>query len=343
MSIEKLAATAQSFALPLRSRFRSTDIRYGAIFEGPSGWAEFAPFPEYSDHIAGRWLAGALEQACDSWPQVLRHEIPINAIIPILDIDQTIAAVTRAVTEFGMTTIKLKVDDGQPNSHDRDVARVASVRKTLHELGINGRIRIDINGAWTPQDAAHRLRELDDAAVGLDYVEQPCSSVHELAQLRELISDTHIKIAVDESIRLSDELDGHVLREVADIAIIKSLPIGGVRAALDVAERVGLPVVVSGSLDTSIGLASGLALAGSVPALYGACGLGTGLLFAQDVTENPLVPSNGLLSVQRSAPDLPLHGTPDLDDEWQHRIIRAWHASAIHLVTSSVREAVESW
>ena len=63
MSIENLARGAAVFALPMRNRFRNTDIRFGALFEGPSGWAEFAPFPEYSDDVAGRWLAGALEQA----------------------------------------------------------------------------------------------------------------------------------------------------------------------------------------------------------------------------------------------------------------------------------------
>ena len=343
MTIERLAATAQAFALPLRSRFRSTDIRHGALFEGPSGWAEFAPFVEYSDHIAGRWLAAALEQAFDSWPQQMRSQIPINAIIPLLDPTATYEHVVQAVTDFGMTTIKLKVDDGLPDSHVRDVARVKAARAALTDLGVNGRIRIDVNGAWSPQDASHRLAELDDAAVGLDYVEQPCATVHELGQLRDLLADSYIKIAVDESIRLSEQLDGRALRDVADIAIIKSIPIGGVRAALAVTELVGLPIVVSGSLDTSVGLASGLALAASVPALYGACGLGTGLLFSRDVTSKPLLPIAGELKVQRAVPDQDLNGTTELDSQWRQRMIRAWHASAIHLVTSSVREAVESW
>ena len=74
----------------------------------------------------------------------------------------------------------------------------------------------------------------------------------------------------------------------ADIVMVKVQPLGGVRAALRVAEACGLPVVVSSAVDTSVGLAAGVALAAALPALPYACGLATMSLLAGDVTAAPL-------------------------------------------------------
>ena len=81
---------------------------------------------------------------------------------------------------------------------DDDVARVAAVRKVL---GPQGRIRIDANGAWDLQQAVTSIGEL--AQYGLEYAEQPCASVDDLAALRRLLHsrDIPVLIAADESIR----------------------------------------------------------------------------------------------------------------------------------------------
>ena len=110
--------------------------------------------------------------------------------------------------------------------------------------------------------------------------------------------------------------------------------------------EIGLPTVVSGSLDTSVGLSSAIALAASIPQLYGACGLGTGTLFAQDLVTETTLPENGELQVRRSSPDAHLLSTSanrvsNADRLWwQQRIVRAWQAGASDLVSAQVREAV---
>jgi len=350
MPIEEIAEAASPFALPLKAKFRNTTTRTGVLIAGSTGWGEFAPFPEYDDVVSGKWLAGALESAFGKFPEKVRSSIPINAIIPILDVASTRTAVTNAVANFGMTTIKVKVNDGSADSLASDLERITTVRETLNTLGITGKIRIDVNGSWSAAEAIVNLEKIVGAADGLDYVEQPCQSFSELAKLKGAMQSwtTPVRIAVDESIRMSDSVDIEAIQEIADVAVLKAIPVGGVAAALEIANAIDLPVVVSGSLDTSVGLSSGIALAACVPNLYGACGLGTGLLFRQDLVVETTLPTAGEIPVRRTAPDshlLSQAGATVSSDErewWRNRIIRAWHTSARDLVSEAVREAVEN-
>jgi O-succinylbenzoate synthase len=102
-------------------------------------------------------------------------------------------------------------------------------------------------------------------------------------------------IAADESVRLPGDADAVVAADAADIIVLKVAPLGGVRACLEIAERAGLPVVVSSALESSVGLAAGIALARALPELPYACGLGTGLLLATDTVTKTLVPRDGVL------------------------------------------------
>ena len=347
MSIEALAKDAAPFALRLTKPFRNTLIRVGTLIEGPCGWGEFAPFPEYDDEISGRWLAGALEAACTEWQTPLRASVPVNAIVPALDPDATAELVRRALAQ-GVTTIKIKV--AQPGqAFQEDIDRVKSVRRELDQAGVIGLIRLDANQAWGLDDALAIIPQLQKAAGEIDYVEQPCASLADNASLRELLK---VRIAIDEGVRMAsrlDQIDEQIIRDSADVLILKAIPLGGVTRALSIAQQVDLPVVVSGSLDTSVGLASGLALAGAVPNLYGACGLGTGALFAQDVVESTVEPESGSLDVVRHEPNEELLAqagawvTREEAEWWRERIVRAWHASAVDLVSDEIREVVEQW
>ena len=86
---------------------------------------------------------------------------------------------------------------------------------------------------------------------------------------------------------------------------LKVAPLGGVRTALRVAEQCGLPVVVSSALDTSVGIAAGVALAAALPELPFACGLGTAALFTRDVLDPSLRPTGGAIDVVRAAATTP--------------------------------------
>lgn len=327
-ALRSVLDAAVPFALPLRRPFRGTVLREGMLVRGPSGWGEFAPFDDYSDAAAARWLDSALEAAFGSYPVARRAEIEVNAIIPAVASADAAGLAREAVIDRGCRTVKVKV--GSPDLAD-DEARVASIRDVLDTVLGRGRgaIRIDANGAWDVARGALALRRL--GAYGLEYVEQPCRSVDELRELRSLVD---VPFAVDETIRTADHPDAIRVREYADIAVLKPAPLGGVAALLRVAEAIDVPVVVSGSLDSSVGLDVAVAAAAALVDLPFACGLGTGVLLAADVVQTSRVAEGGVLTVGRTAPDLSalLAARDRLGEDraawWRGRLAAAWLAGA---------------
>lgn len=293
--------------------FRGITRRSGVLLEGPAGWSEWSPFPEYDDQEAAPWLAAALECAGAGYPAPVRDVVPINGIVPALD---PTSAAQRALAS-GCQTIKVKVA-GPGTDLDADVARVTAVREALP----TARLRVDANGGWdlaTATAALERLRPL-----GLEYAEQPCATVEDLARLRA--RDLGIAIAADESIRrASDPLR---VRDAgaADVAILKVAPIGGINACLRLAAELGMPVVVSSAVETSVGLRAGVALAAALPELPFACGLETGRLLSGDVTADPLIPVGGGIAVRDVRLDQRLleahRAADDLRDWWLARLAR---------------------
>jgi len=179
-----------------------------------------------------------------------------------------------------------------------------NVEHALLTLGPSGAVRCDANGLWDLDTAVAVIPQLDRAAGGLEYVEQPCRTIEELAAVRRRVD---VRVAADESIRRAEDPLRVAVAEAADIAVIKCTPLGGVRRALRVAEACGLPCVVSSALETSVGLAAGLALAGALPTLDFACGLGTLSLLTGDVVG----PARSLRPVDGYLPVAPVPPTPD--------------------------------
>jgi o-succinylbenzoate synthase len=303
------------YAIGLTTRFRRITVREGMLVEGPAGWGEFCPFPEYDDAECVPWLGAAVEAAQVGWPAPVRDRVPVNAIVPAVSPADAYDLVKAA----GCGTAKVKVADA-PGSLGLDVERVAAVRDAL---GPGGAVRVDANAAWDVDEAVAAIRALDRAAGGLEYVEQPCPSVAELAAVRRRVD---VRIAADESIRRAEDPLRVAVAEAADVAVLKCAPLGGVRRALAVAEACGLPCVVSSALQTSVGLAAEIALAGALPELPFACGLGTGALFTADVVEEPLVPRDGWLAVPRRAsapvPDPAWEAPADRAAWWAERFAR---------------------
>lgn len=293
-SLHELLATARVVALPLVTRFRGIDVREALLLEGPEGWTEFSPFAEYDDEEAAVWLAAAIDFGWTAPPAPLRDRIPVNATVPAVDPDSVPAVLARFP---GCRTAKVKVAAAD-QTLAQDVARVAAVRRAL---GPEGRVRLDANGGWTVDEAeraVHALAEYD-----LEYLEQPCATVEELAEIRKRTAYLDIPVAADESVRRAADPLAVAEAGAADLLVVKAAPLGGIRRALEIVERAGLPVNVSSALDTSVGLAMGAHLAAAVPELPFDCGLGTASLLAADVTAEPLAPEDGAVPVRRVVPD----------------------------------------
>lgn len=294
--------SARVYQIPMRTRFRGITARHGMVFRGPAGWAEWSPFPEYPPAEAAAWWECAVEVATRGFPAPVRSHVPVNVTVPATDPQHAHVIVSQS----GCSTAKVKVaEPGQTISDD--LARIEAVRDAL---GPAGRIRVDANGAWSVEEAANNLRQMRQ--YGLEYAEQPCATVDELAALRIGLARNHVDvlIAADESIRRASDPLQVRQRNAADIAVIKVQPLGGVRRALRLVEQLNMPVVVSSALETSIGIQAGVALAAALPSLPYACGLNTVALLTGDLCTQPLVAVNGHLPVG------PITVDPALLDRW---------------------------
>ena len=216
-------------------------------------------------------MVRAADEAAElGWPAPVRTAVPVNSTVPAR------RARSRRTHWLGQPAAgRRRSRSPRPAAAlADDLARVEAVRDALGPARPDpGRRQRGLVRATRRERAIRELRRFD-----LEYVEQPCRTVEELAELRRRLarSGVDVLIAADESIRRADDPYLVRARGAADVAVLKVQPLGGVRACLEIAERIGLPVVVSSALETSIGLRAGLALAAALPELPYACGLNTG-------------------------------------------------------------------
>ena len=321
-ALTDLLASARVVSLPLRTKFRGVVDREVMLFEGPNGWSEWSPFLEYPDEEAAVWLSAAIEFAFGKTPALLRDRIAVNATLPAVAPDQVETVLSR-FGSFG--TVKIKVaEPGQ--TPGQDVDRIVTVRKLYPEA----KLRLDANGGWSPELSFSFIKALAGQGIELEYLEQPCKTVDELARLRQMIAESNfiVPIAADESVRKASDPMAVVEAEAADILVLKAAPLGGLSRALEIARGAGLPVVVSSALDSSVGISMGAQLAAALPDLRFDCGLATASLLAGDVTREPLIPVDGFIDVRRVEVDQQKLDVFEAEDHridwWVDRLDRAF-------------------
>ena len=277
-------------SIPVKNNFRSVKYREIALFQGPEGWSEFSPFLEYSSAESAIWLKAAIEAATKPAPKPIRDLVEVNATLPNVK-PQEVSSILKGFQ--GCSTVKIKINDFL-NDH--------LILQEVLKVMPKSKFRLDINGGWQLEEAVANLTNYEQEFPGqIDYVEQPCT---DLADIKSLRGKVNLKIAVDESIRKFLSSDLTKINEVADIAIIKWAPSGGISAAFEIIEKIKLPVVISSALESSVGISHGVALASVVPNLYGACGLGTVSLLEGDITSKPLIAEDGFIKHRKITPDL---------------------------------------
>lgn len=279
------------YRIDMRMHFRGIDYREGMLLRRGDRWSEWSPFLEYGDAEAATWLAAALE---DPEPPRLRARIPVNATVPVVSPRRA----ADLVEASGCSTAKVKIADPQSCLED-DLARLAAVRSAL---GPEGEIRVDANGKLSVEAAERALTAM--APLRLQYAEQPCATVEELAELRSRLraAGVAVPIAADESIRLADDPMRVAELDAADIIVLKHQPLGGWRRCLWLAEELGRPVVMSSALETSIGIWAGARTAAALPRLELACGLNTVRMLEDDVVAESFLPQDGYLELDVEPP-----------------------------------------
>lgn len=282
--IDELLARAHPFQVDLTTQFRSVNHRVGFIIKGKHGVGEWAPFSDYQPKAAAKWLAAAIEAADQPRQPILRNKIAANGIVPALQPKEAVAWSGDLIDRFQVTTLKIKVGDAA------QLDRVCAIRSEFPDLIL----RVDANGSYSENEALAVIKEF--ATLDVAVIEQPCQSLAECARVK----GNGVLVAVDESIRLSENISADLISQVkksADIAVLKPIPLGGSKPTLDLAEKLEMPVIVSGSLDTSVGLSFVAYVAALLPEAPLPSGLGTSILLAQDLVANSLLPSNGHLAV----------------------------------------------
>lgn len=290
-SLAELVANAKVVSLPLRTKFRGLTDREILLFEGPNGWAEWAPFTEYTDDESAHWLAAAIEFSHGELPTLHRDRIPVNATLPAVGPD----LVEKVLSRFGnFSTVKIKVAEAGQGINE-DLARIATVRG----LYPDAKIRLDANGGFNVATALDLANQLVKLEVPLEYFEQPVATIAEMAELKLQLNRIGIKIAADESVRKVSDPLAVAQANAADILVLKVAPLGGINRAIEIAREAELPVVISSAIDSSVGLSMGAYLAAAIPDLQFDCGLGTSALLAGDVTRDTITAKDGFIDVRR--------------------------------------------
>ena len=250
-----------------------------SLLRGPAGWGECSPLPGYpSDPL--RCRQAAVAAASTGSPPAVRDHVPVNALV-----DGPFSV--QALRTY--PAVKVKV---------RDAAGLALVAAVRDAVDPQVAVRVDANGAWDVDTAVMMISRL--AGHDLEYVEQPVATLDDLARVRRRVP---VPVAADECVRTLDDARRLKVLGAADVIVLKQQPLGGVRAALDIADAAGVPAVVSSMMETSVGIAAGVALAAALPDLPYACGLATLDGIAGDVTHDSLVPVDGVLAVRPVEPD----------------------------------------
>jgi L-alanine-DL-glutamate epimerase-like enolase superfamily enzyme len=148
-----------------------------------------------------------------------------------------------------------------------DVTQVATVRQTLGEAI---EIRVDANGAWSLDDAAERLEAL--ARHRIELAEQPVGTFEQMVDLR---SRVEVRIAADES--LVSPFDARRAKELGacDVAAVKVAKVGGLSAALEIAET--MQSYLSSSLEGPVGITAAAHAAAALRYRGGDAGVAQGL------------------------------------------------------------------
>ena len=307
---QQLLDTLRVIALPMKTKFRGITVREVALIKGPHGWGEFSPFLEYDDAESAPWLASAIEAATTPKPKLYRTSVAVNGTIPAHNDKKKIEELVNSFP--GVETFKVKV--GQNLSED--VARLAMIRV----LRPKAKLRVDVNGLWSVEDALRNLYTYYENIGLLEYVEQPCATLEELRELKSKIK-IPVKIVGDEVLRKAADPFAIDLTGAIDYLMLKVQPLGGIKRAHALAKHHNLPVVVSSALESAVGINYGLTLAASFETMNFNCGLGTGSLLAADVAHLPIV--DGKIEITEFEPQLAgLDVASDRFEWWKNRIMR---------------------
>ncbi|SMX38593.1 Muconate cycloisomerase 1 [Maliponia aquimaris] len=167
-----------------------------------------------------------------------------------------------------------------------DVAHVARIKQAV---GDTASVRVDINTAWSLQEARWGLKGLQE--VGCELVEQPVPARSRRA-MAELAQGYEIAVMADEALNGPEDALEVANARAADVFAVKVAQSGGLKRAAEVVaigQAAGLGLYGGTMLETGLGTAAALQLFATVETLHWGTEFFGPLLLTEDILANPIV------------------------------------------------------
>ncbi len=220
-----------------------------------------------------------------------KSRIPINGLVWMGHMEDMLTQITEKVDQ-GFTCIKMKVGS---IDFDKECDILQYVRRKYYQKDIV--IRVDANGAFSPEDAMEKLHRLSQ--FNLHSIEQPIKAGQN-DDMSELCLKSPIKIALDEELIgvYGKEEKQKLLESIRPpYIILKPTLVGGIASTLDwieIAESLKIGWWMTSALESNIGLNAISQLAAELK-VEDYQGLGTGQLYHNNIP-SPLSIKEGFIS-----------------------------------------------
>lgn len=238
-------------------------------------------------------------------PEVIENiatGIRFNGLVWISDADTMLREVHRKIAE-GFSCIKLKIG---ALDFDRELSLISEIRKE-YPTAADLEIRVDANGAFTPDNVMDRLERL--ARYDLHSIEQPLP--RDCGATPAVCRNSPVPVALDEDV-IERWMDPDGCRQWLETRrpayiVLKPSLVGGFDATsqwIDAAEKSGVGWWVTSALESSVGLSAIAQSLGRYPrqALAMAHGLGTGRIYTNNPPSNVVTRGQRLYITHPSAP-----------------------------------------
>lgn len=261
-----------------------------AEFDSPEEIAEYAGSMNLTPSVRFGIEQVLLSRFILNYPHTFERrcnsEIKVNAVIGFGNAEDIKSRVNKYLTE-NFSTIKVKV--GRPDFRE-DAAAVSMIREIC---GKELKIRLDANGAWNFNDAVSRVTEL--AKLNIEYIEEPCRGISELAKLFEI---TGVPIAADESVENISALKQLIESASVPFAVIKPSILGSpieIMNLIAAAKENSVKPIISSAFESAVGKSMLVFLASLLNNEH-AHGLNTSEFFSADICADPYGVENGRIN-----------------------------------------------
>jgi o-succinylbenzoate synthase len=184
-----------------------------------------------------------------------RNEITTDITISVNEPEEMVRDSIDAVKR-GYTTLKIKVG----KDSKKDMERMKAIRQAV---GYDVNLRIDANQGWKPKEAVKVLREIEDAGLQIEFVEQPVIA-HDVDGLKFVTDNVSIPVLADESIFSPMDALNILQKRAADLVNIKLMKTGGIYNALQIcslAEMYGVECMIGCMLEAKVSVTAAVHLA----------------------------------------------------------------------------------